>query len=83
MEKAKMIYEYDILIHYAANLCDSKRVARVFGIDDSSVLADILGDFQKEWDEVEVDEDGATVEQDAELDAILDKYRDLIKSIKR
>lgn len=85
MEKVKdgNIDEYVILIHYAANLCDSERVSRVFGIGDSSVLVGILGDFQREWDDLEIDEYGATVEQAAELDAIVDKYRDLIKGIKQ
>lgn len=75
------IEEANVLVEYSANMCTSDRVAKVFGKELSDELSNILADFQREWDEVEVDEDGATPEQDAELDAFLDKYQRLINAL--
>lgn len=67
--------EITVLVEYASNACGSARVAEVFGVEDNDELKTLLSDFEKEYDEVEVDLEGATAEQDAQLDAIIESYR--------
>ena len=71
----KISEETTVLVEYAANACGSARVAEVFGVEDNDELKTLLSDFEKEYDEVEVDPEGATAEQDAQLNAILESYR--------
>ena len=75
------VEEANVLVEYAANLCGSERVAKIFCKEESEELSNILGDFNREWDEVEVYEEGATPEQDAELDAVLEKYQKIINAL--
>lgn len=71
----KISEETTVLVEYAANACGSARVAEVFGVEDNDELKTLLSDFEEEYDEVEVDPEGATAEQDAKLNAILESYR--------
>jgi len=73
--------EANVLVEYATNICDSDRVAKVFCKENTNELSNILGDFTREWEEVEVDEDGATKDQDAELDSVLEKYQEKINDL--
>ena len=73
--------EYNVLVEYAANICNSDRVAKVFGKERSNELSDILGEFVREWEECPCDPDGATPEQDERMDAVLDNYRDKINAL--
>ena len=71
----KISKETTVLVEYAANACGSARVAEVFGVEDNAELKTLLSDFEEEYDEVEVDPEGATAEQDAQLNAFLESYR--------
>lgn len=67
------IEQIDALVHYAANLWSSDKVAQVFGRDEDCVR-EILADFIEEWEDIPCDDDGGTKEQNENLDLILDKY---------
>lgn len=71
----KISEEITVLVEYAGNACGSARVAEVFGVEDNDELKTMLSNFEEEFDAVEVDPEGATPEQDAKLDAILESYR--------
>lgn len=71
----KISEETTVLVEYAANACGSARVAEVFGVEDNDELKTLLSDFEEEYDEVEVDPEGATAEQEAKLNAVLESYR--------
>lgn len=73
--------EVNVLVEYAANLCGSERVAKIFCKEVSEELSNVLGDFNREWEEVKVDEDGPTKEQDEELDTILEEYQRKINAL--
>lgn len=79
--KNQDIEQANVLVEYAANICKSERVAKVFGKENSDKLSNILGDFVRDWEAVKVDADGPTAEQDAELDAVLDKYQKAINEL--
>lgn len=76
----KISEETTVLVEYAANACGSARVAEVFGVEDNDELKTLLSDFEEEYDEVEVDPEGATAEQDAKLNAVLESYRKKINN---
>lgn len=79
---AEDVIQANALVEYAANLCGSDRVAKAFGKPESDDLSSILADFVSDWESVEVDADGATPEQDKELDAVLNKYQKKILTLK-
>jgi hypothetical protein len=61
-----------MIIEYFANMRTSDSIAEFLKKDENEV-SDILSLAQREWDEVEVDAEGPTVEQDKELDYVLDR----------
>lgn len=70
--------ERAVLVEYAANLCNSDKVAEVFGCEPTEELSNILCDFVREWEAAPCDPEGATPEQDAVLDSILGEYAERI-----
>lgn len=70
MEKNSII---DMLTAYAANAISGCDIAEKLNKDEDEVF-NILGEFQKEWDEAPCDEGGPTREQDAHIDEILENY---------
>ena len=64
---------YDALIHYAANLWTSDKVAEVFGVSEEKV-EEVLAetDFQHEYENAPTDEDGLTEEGDEIIDNLLE-----------
>lgn len=67
------------LINYAANVPDHtlEELRDEYGNSISSVLVE----FDREWNNAPCDPEGATAEQDANLDSILDRYADDIIEI--
>lgn len=63
----------ELLLRYAANSITSDAIAEQLGADPHET-AEILAVFQHDWDNTEVDEEGATTKQDAELDRLIDFY---------
>lgn len=64
----------ELLIDYSGNIISSSELADKIGKTDNAEVANILKEFQREWDEAPCDEEGATKEQDAYIDSILENY---------
>lgn len=64
---------YDALVHYAANLWTSDKVAEVFGVSVEKV-EEVLAetDFQHEYENAPTDEDGLTEEGDEIINNLLE-----------
>lgn len=60
------------LIQYASNDISSSDIADMLNLSDDIRVANILTDFQSDWDQCECDDEGATKEQDKAMDALLE-----------
>jgi len=78
-----MIKKQDMLkgmiVEYFGNGISSDEIAE-FLKKDEEVIGEIMAQAQREWDTVEVDEDGPNKKQDAELDNIIDNTVDELLS---
>lgn len=81
LEESAKAEQADALIRYAANDCDSEEVEKAFGKAGSVELEAKLGYFIDEFNAVEVDADGATPEQDEQLNAVIEKYIAVINNL--
>ena len=50
-------------------------------LDDSDAIMEIVNEFAEEWEDADCDDEDATPEQKAELDALLAKYTDRIHDV--
>lgn len=63
-----------LLVDYAISVIDSKSFFEKAEIPQTDRLTEIIKAFDKEWNSVPVNLEGATLEQNAELDSIEIKY---------
>ena len=68
----------DALVNYSSNSISIDSIVESIGAKDVDAVSDILSQFQRDWDAVECDSEGANSEQDAELDRIFSYYADKI-----
>lgn len=74
--------EINVLVEYAFNACNSDRVAEIYCKESSNELLDILGEFNRDWEDVKIGVDSPpTKAQDAKLDAILEEYQEKINNL--
>lgn len=67
---------FDLLAHYAMNSINSSDVAEFLKIEDDNSVSEVLGEFQRDWDDAECDSEGPTSEQEKALDNIQDYFAD-------
>lgn len=71
----------DLLTGYSSNGISSSDIAGRLGLDNDLRVAEILGQFQREWDNAPCDDEGATKEQDEYLDSILESAADKLLAL--
>lgn len=71
----------DLLTGYSSNGVSSSDIAERLGLDNDLRVAEILGQFQREWDSAPCDDEGATEEQDEYLDNILESAADKLLAL--
>ena len=63
-----------LLVDYACNSIGTSGICEFLNTDKFNEVSDVLGQFQREWDGAECDSEGATSEQEAYMDSILESY---------
>ena len=70
----------DNLVEYYNNNITSEEVLSLSGVPVTLEREEVIALSQREWDNVEIDEEGATAAQDAALDQVLESTADALLS---
>jgi len=72
----------DAIVDYFAGAITSEEIARITGkLELEQEVGDIVSLAERQWDEIEVDAEGPTIEQDELLNEVLEAAADEIMAL--
>lgn len=70
------------ILNYFANTVDASEIAEKFLLDEEKTK-EILGYYQREWEDVAIDEEGATAEQDLALELVISRAVEALEALEK
>ncbi len=80
--KNKIKQVSELLVEYLSNMINTSDVAEKLSITEEK-LEQILKDTQQDWEDADCDKEGATKEQEAKMDLILERAAEKIIRLKQ
>lgn len=70
------------ILNYFANTVDASEIAEKFLLDEEKTK-EILSHSQREWEDVAIDEEGATAEQDLALELVISRAVEALEALEK